>query len=332
MFRPAYRLTFDGTTIDSAQDPAQSTVVALDVSLALDTPADQAVIHLGRAGGVQPGVGVDVTVQLGYADDSMTLVFTGTVADVRPDITATRVVALSPMARLLALRVEQTYQNRTAGQIARDLAGQAEVEVEAAEDGVSFLAYVADGGRNAYQHIRALADKSGLDVYVTPEGKLAFRRFAGRVTTHVFAYGQQIIELAVQASPAAAEQVQVYGESPADAQGDQAFAWLTKQFNAGTAGSGAPTLLLQDPSLRTEAAAGTAARAAARRLRQRTLTGRLRALGRAQVKLGDAVRITGAPDEHMNATFQVRRVRHHVDKRGGFTTEIVFWDTGSDGP
>jgi phage protein D len=332
MFKPAYKLTLGSTTLDSVAAPTQSTLVALDVSLDLDTPADQAVIRLGRVDGPHPAVGDDVSVELGYADDGMHRVFTGTVADVRPDITATRVTALSPMRELMALRVEQTYQNKTAGEIARDLAGQAGVSVDTVEDGVSFLAYVADGGRNAYQHIRALADKSGLDVYVTPEGKLVFRRFAGTVTTHVFEYGQHIIELVVQAAPATAAQVQVFGESPADAQGDGAFAWLTKSFNPGTAGSGAPTLLVQDPSLRTGTAANTAAQAAAQRLKQRTLTGQLRALGRAPVKLGDAVRVTGAPDDCMNETFQVRGVHHRLTKGAGFTTRITFWSLGSDGP
>jgi len=331
MFKPAYKLTLGSTAIDSAADPARSTAVALDVSLDLDMPADQAVVRLGRVDGPKPVAGDDVIVELGYADDSLARVFTGTVADVLPDVTTTRVIGLNSVSELLALRVEQTYQNKTAGQIVRDLAGQAGVPVEAVEDGVHFLAYVADGGWNAYQHIRALADKSGFDVYITPEGKLMFRKFAGAVTVHVFKYGKHIIELAVQAAPAGAEQVQVFGESPADAQGDAAFAWLAKSFNPGTAGAGAPRLLIEDPSLRTRAAADTAAQAAARRLTQRTLVGWLRALGRPQVKLGDAIRITGAPDDRMNATFQVRSVHHRLTKRAGFTTEITFWSLGSDG-
>jgi phage protein D len=332
MFKPAYKLTIGSVEIDSAADPARSTVVTLDVSLDLDTPADQAVIGLGRVNGPPVAVAADVTVELGYADDAMTRVFTGTVVDVQPDITTTRVTALSLLSKLLALRVEQTYQNKTAGQIVRDLAGQAGVPVDAIEDGGRFLAYVADGRRNAYQHIGALADKSGCDVYVTPEGKLRFRKFAGAVTVHTFEYGKHIVELTMEASPDVAEQVQVFGESPADAQGDTAFAWLTKSFNPGTAGSGEPRLPIQDPSLRTRVAAETAAQAALRRLQQRTLIGRLRALGRAQVKLGDAIRIAGAPDDRMNATFQVRSVHHRLTKRAGFITDITFWSLGSTGP
>ncbi len=198
------------------------------------------------------------------------------------------------------------------------------------EDGVHFLAYVADNGRNAYQHIRALALKSGFDVYTTPDGKLVFRPFTGSITTHVLEYGQHLVRLAVSAAPQAAGEVQLFGESPADAEGDEAFAWLTKSFTPGAAGSGAPLLLVQDPSLRTQTAAGAAARAEAKRQQQRALTGHLRALGRPQVKLGDAIRLSGAPDDRMNADFQVRRVRHTLTKKGGFTTEIGFWQLGGD--
>lgn len=331
MFQPAYKLTLGSSVIDAVADPTRSTVTVLDVSLDLDVPADQVTIKLGRVDGPQPAIGDDVNVELGYADDTTARVFTGKVAKVQPDITTTRVTGLNRIDELLALRIEQTYQNKSAGQIFRDLAGQARVSVDVVEEGVHFLAYVADGRRNAYQHMRALADKSGFDVYTTPEGKLAFRQFAGNATSHVFEYGQHIIELEVQAVQAAAQQVKVFGESPADSQGEAAFAWLAKRFNPGTAGTEAPTLLIEDPSLRTRAAADTAARAAARRLSQRTLVGRLKALGRAQVKLGDRIRIVGSPDERMNATFQVRSVRHRLTKKAGFTTEVTFWSIGSEG-
>lgn len=328
MLKPAYKVTLGSSVMDSAADPTRSTVVSLQVSVDLDTPADEAVIGLGRVDGPHPEIGDDVIVELGYAGDSTTRVFTGAAAHVSPDFTATRVNALSPFLDLLTLRVEETFLSKSAGQIARDLAGRAGLTVESVEDGERFPAYVADGRRNAYQHIRALADKSGFDVYASADGAFVFRKFAGNITTHLFEYGKQILEMSVKEAPEAFGEVQAYGESPADSEGDQAFAWLTKSFNPGLSGSGEPRLLLEDSSLRTRAAAAAAARAAARRLQQRRLTGRLRALGRPAVKLGHAVRVSGAPDDRMNDTFQVRRVRHRLDKNSGFTTEIHFWSMG----
>jgi len=280
---------------------------------------------LGRAGGVRPDLDVTTRVELGYTDDdALVTVFGGAIQDIDPDLTQTRVTALSPMSRLLALRVEQGYFNQTAGSIVRDLANRAQVPVDTAEDGGTYLAYVADGRVNAYHHIRALADNAGLDVYLTPEGKLVFKRFAGPYTIHIFEYAKHIIALDVRSAPSSADKVQVYGESPADSQGDSAFAWLTKEFHPGEAGSGSARLLLENAALRTRAAAAMAADAALSRLRRQTLTGRLRSLGRPQVKLGDAIRITGAPDDRMNATFQVRSVRHRIAKQTGFITDIAY--------
>lgn len=329
MSRPVYKLTIGRVTIDSAADPGRSTVVDLDVSLDLDTPADQAVIRLGRAGGAIPSVGDDVTLDLGYAETTTERVFTGAIDDVRPDITGVRISALGATRKLLGLRVEQTYRDKSAGEIVRDLASRAELPVDTIDDGIRYLAYVVDGSRSAYHHARALAEASGFILHATPEGKLVFRRFAGTITVHIVEYGKQILATEAQATPAPDREVRVFGESPADRAGTGAFAWVTKQFNPGTAGSGA-VLLIEDAALRMHAAAATAAQAAAQRLTQRQLTGRVRALGRPQVKLGDAVRVAGAPDARMNGTFQVRAVRHTLTKRGGFTTEIAFWSLGSE--
>jgi hypothetical protein len=47
------------------------------------------------------------------------------------------------------------------------------------------------------------------------------------------------------------------------------------------------------------------------------------------VKLGDAIRLRGVPDESLNANFQVRSVTHRITKAGGFTTTVGFRAIGS---
>lgn len=330
MFRPAYRLTLGSARIDSIVDPGASTVTSLTVELDLDTPIDQVTVSLAQVGGVAPALGDDVVVELGYADDGLTRVFTGTVADVTPDITTTRVVAHSLMRRLLDLRVDEMYLQRTAGAIVRDLCDRARLPTSAVEDGVRFPAYVADGSRDAYRHVRALGDASGFDTYVDPEGRLVFRRFGGAVTFHVYEYGSHLIEVATQTLPPWTTGITVYGESPVDAVGEEAVGWLTKRFTPGTAGSATATARIVNAALRTNAAAQSAADAADLHWRQRRRTGRLRGLGRAAVGLGDGVRIQGAPDQRLNGEFQVRSVRHHLTKLVGFTSEVGFWSLGSD--
>jgi phage protein D len=330
MSTPIYQLNIGGVTIDSAANPGTSTVVEIAVALDLDTPADQAVIRLGRAGGVVPSVGADVTVDLGYAETTTERVFTGVIDEVRPDVTGVRVSALGALRKLLALRIDQTYREKTAGAIVRDLASRAALPLASVEDGVSYLVYVADEHRSAYHHARALADANGFLLYADSEGKLVFRDFSGQITTHLFEYGEQLLWTESRLTPAGSAQVRVIGESPADSAGTAAFAWVSKGFNAGIAGSGTPTLVIEDAALRTHEAAARAAGAALQRLSQRQTNGRLRALGRPAARLGDAIRVRGEPDENLNGTFQVRAVSHLLSKQRGFTTDIRFWGLGSE--
>jgi phage protein D len=121
-------------------------------------------------------------------------------------------------------------------------------------------------------------------------------------------------------------QVTAWGESPGSGQGDDPWAWLTQDFSGqkGTSGSGSPTLLLEEPALRTSDAAATAADAAETAIRRRKLRGRLVGLGDPSIKLGDAVRLKGLPDGGLDGSYQVRAVTHRITKTCGFTTAVQF--------
>lgn len=325
-FRPVYRLVIGSAEVDATREVGKSTVVLLTVACDMTLLADRVELGLAPVGGVQPVGNEDLTIELGF-DDSLTRVFTGTVAEVVPGITAVRVVGLSSVRALIGLRVEKTYERRAAGDIVRDLASQARVNPGTIEDGIRLPFYVIDGGLSAAAHIHRLAERCGFDAYVRPTGELEFRRFAKASADHVFTYGQDLLDhtLTVRSERAAA--VVVDGESPASVQGEDAASWLTKGFQRGRAegGSGVETVLVQDPAMRTTEAATQRAEGALRRFRQRARTGTLRALGRPEVVLGDAIRIEGAPDARLNNVFQVRALRHRLSRRVGLVTEIAFW-------
>jgi hypothetical protein len=186
MLRPAYKLTIGNKLVDTTDEPQASTVTELRVSVDMETPADQCVLTLGQVGGLRPAVDDDAAIELGYADDgALVQVFSGKVVAVEPGLTRTRVVAHGSGQALLRLYVDETYENRTAGEIVRALAGDVGVTVAAADDGIRFPAYVADGRRSAFEHMRVLADLSGLDLYTNAEGELVLQRFAGGNTVHV---------------------------------------------------------------------------------------------------------------------------------------------------
>lgn len=327
MLTPAYKLTIGRRVVDTTGEPKASTVVDLMVSLDMETPADSFTLLLGQVNGLKPARDDEAKVELGYADNgSLTQVMAGTVVTVEPDVTTKRVVGYTAAEKLLRSFVEQTYESKTAGAIVRDLAGKARVDVAAADDGIKFPAYVVDGQHSFYHHMRDLADLCGFDLYFNADGKLAFEKFISGKTVHVFEHAKHIVALDVLRSPALAGQVEAWGESPAGSNGDNSWAWLTKDFSGskGTAGSGDPKLLLERPVLRTVDAARSAADAAQTRIQRRTLRGRLRTIGRPEVKLGDAIQLRSMPDGSLNKNFQVRSVTHRITKLGGFTTTVGF--------
>lgn len=327
MLTPAYKLTIGRKVVDTTDEPQASTVVDMTVALDMDTPADSVTLVLGNADGLKPARDDEATVELGYADNgSLAQVLTGTVVTVEPGLTTTRVIGHSAVQTLLRTFVEQTYESKTAGAIVRDLADQAGVDVATAEDGITFPACVVDGRRSVYHPMRELADLCGFDLYVNAGGELVFKKFVGGETVHVFEFARHIVELEVLRAPPRAGRVEAWGESPTGSQGDEAWAWLTKDFSSskGTAGSGDPLLLLERPALRTADAARTAADAALTAIQRRRLRGRLLTIGRPEVKLGDAIQLRGLPDDSLNRNFQVRSVTHRLTKPGGFRTTVGF--------
>lgn len=327
MLKPAYKLTFGENIVDTTDEPKASTVVDLKVAVDMDTPADSFTLVLGQVDGVKPVRDDEAKIELGYSDNGgLTQVMAGTVITVEPGLTTNRVMGHSAAQALLRTFVDKTYESKTAGRIVKDLAGQVGVDVATAEDGINFPAYVVDGRRSVYDHLRDLADLSGFDLYVNADGELVFEKFTSGKTVHVFEYAQHIVALEVLQTPPRAGLVEAWGESPGSSQGEESWAWLTKDFGGfkGAAGSGEAKLLLERPALRTGAAAGTAAAAALTEIQRRTVRGWLLTVGRPEVKLGDAIRLRGVPEEALNETFQVRGVTHRITKREGFTTTIEF--------
>jgi phage protein D len=326
MLTPAYQVVIGDQKIDTTSEPRASTVEQLLVELDMDGAADRVLLRLGSIGSFEPQTGDDATVELGYADDeTLTLVFTGQVVAVEPGLFTTNVTALSTAAALFDPVKDQTFQDKTAGDIVRELAEAAGITVARADAGITFQAYVADGSRSAFAHIRYLAELCGFDAFADPSGALVFRSSATPARQHVFEHAKHIIELEVGRTVTEAA-VDVRGESPGTSRGEHSWAWLTKETTPAnaTAGTGTPVRLIERPVLRTREAAQQAADAAHTTATVSSTRGVLRTFGRPQVAVGDAIRVKDVPDERLNGDFRVRAVRHRLDKTHGFSTRIEF--------
>jgi phage protein D len=327
MLTPAYKLTLGDRIIDTTDEPRASTVVSLTVALDLEAPADSCTLVMGQVGSFRPQRGDEAAIELGYADNGgLEQVLSGTLTAVEPGLTTRRLVVRSAAASLLRSFADTTFENKTAGDIVHDLAGAAGISVAQADAGITFPAYVIDGRRSAWQHLRELADLCGFDLYLNPAGELVFQKFFNGRMVHVFDFARDVLALEQLQTPPRAETVEAWGESPTGAEGEDAWGWLTKDFGGtrGRAGNGDPTLLLERPVLRTAAAAQSAADALHTELQRRGVRGRLLVLGNPSVQLGDAIRLQQNPEGELNGTFQVRSVTHRITKAGGFTTLIEF--------
>ncbi|MBB3044545.1 hypothetical protein [Nocardioides soli] len=332
MLRPGYRITIGDHVVDTTAEPRASTAVELTVRLDMDTPVDSVTLVQGQVGGLRAQPGDDVSVELGYADedDGLVRVLTGTVVTTGPGIRTERIVGHSTADALLRTFVDRTFEDTTAGEIVRTLAQEAGVDVDRAEDGPSLPAYVVDGRRNGLRHVRDLACLSGFDTYVTPAGALVFEPFTGSRDVHTVKYGEHVLGAEQWRARPRAGTVVVFGESPGSSRGDESWAWLTQDFTPrrGSAGSGAPTLLVERPVARSAQVAQAAARGIADALVASSLRVRVRLQGRPQVKLGDLLRLERFPAkaavDRLDGNYQVRGVQHRITKTDGLLTDVTL--------
>ena len=327
LLTPAYRLSIGHHVADTTVEPRASALTDLAVTMDIEAWPDSAALTLGQVGGIDAALEDTAAVELGYTENGgFVRVFTGLVEAVRTGL-LTRQVTLTSAARALTrLRVDQTYEGQTAGQIVRDLAGRANIALGTVDDGIAFPSYVVDARRTALAHIRELASLSGVEAYIDSDGKLVFQAFTTGQTVHDVDFAKQILTLEVDRVAEADVTVHAWGESPTGTAGSDAWGWLTKDFSSseGTAGSGPKPIFVEKPALRTAAAAATAAAARLRAVQRRAVHGVVTMLGRPEVKLGDAVRLREVPTASLNASYQVRQVSHRVLKADGFTTTVRF--------
>jgi len=317
MLRPSYKVEIGSETFESGT----SSVISINASLSMETPADSCEILFGidsRSSSIREGD--EILIQLGY-EDRLEDVFRGLVDDVERGISEIRVLGLNPTSRLLRTKVNRVYENQSAGEIVSDLAEEADLEVEEASNGLRFPLYVVDDSKNVYKHIKDLAEKCGFDFYMTRENKLVFKKYE-REEPHVLEYGKNIIEIEADKWEPLFTNVQVQGESPASFRGADTSHWLTKRRVEGSAGSGSK-LLIEDPTVRDRDTAEKVAEAKLEALR-RSLSGIVKILGKADVKLGDTIELKGMQRSEMNREYQVRSVEHLLSKREGFTT-LIGW-------
>lgn len=301
--------------------PNTGNIISIRVSLSMNVPAGsfEALFGLGDKS-LKIKREDEVSVQLGY-EDKLHNVFKGFVDDVEPNISEIRITGFNSASKLLELRINQVYEEQSAKEIVSDLAQKANVQTEDVSNGISFPMYVVDDTKNAYEHMKDLAEKCGCDVYVTEENKLIFKKYE-RKDPHTLKYGSNIIDLETYDWKPSFGRAVVHGEGAASYKGADTAHWFTKKQVEGVSGSGS-SLLVHDPVVRDKDTAEKVAKAKIETI-SKSLHGLVMIIGNAEVKLGDTIKFEDMKDERVNKEFQVRAVEHIMNKDEGFVT-LIGW-------
>lgn len=308
-------------------DPWQRSVTAISCESHLAPRVDWARIVLADDSQSPVfNIGDTGNIQLGYAEDRLYPVITGAIIGMRSGLQRQAALTIGNGAyRLSQLCTNQSFEQQSAGEIVEALAALAEVETGTVEFGVDLPFYVVDDGRNLYQHIALLAEKSGVLAAIGGDGKLNFKAASDAAPEQTFHYGVDIVQMHLIRSEPRAEKITVVGAGAAGGEGADAWGWLVKDRQSITAilGDGAKSLLLADPSLRSSDAVQQAAAGRLFASRQQAQRIKLTVIGAPLIRAGCKIEIADAPLADLNGTAIVRAARHHYSKHGGFTSEIT---------
>jgi len=338
------RFSFTAGSLSADSDSPASAPVRFVVERSLDVPIDSLRVDLGASGGA--AVGDDVTLDLGVGDAGLERVFTGSVAELRPRLGGCRLFCVGTMLALVDLRVASFYQETSAGDVVRDLLGQAALDAGDISDGVTLPRYAVERRVGAHAQLRRLAERLGFSLFADRQGKVHFKglgaaaslgsggiggALAGAASaltgggTTTLEYGKHLLAAEGSLRPPLARTVVVGGESPMSGQGEDKSFWLTAKDSdyEDSAGSG-DDWLITDTAARTKDMAGRFAAGYAASFGRRTTAVRASVLGNATLELGDAWGLSGAPEDGLNRSGMVAGLRHRFGAQEGFVTDLVL--------
>jgi hypothetical protein len=312
-------------------------LLALIGELGMGGTGGQCVMELAGPALTPPAAGDPVKVSLGD-EQGRKPIFTGEVLGVTRTATALRISAVDGLARLARLDVEKLYESQTAGAIVRDVLGQAGVSAGTISEGPTLASYALHRGPRAIRHLQRLAELCGADLYTDGEGRACFATPAEQGTRHTFRYGEDILQFHLEALPPAFDSVVVRGEGAASIQGADKAHWLMTDIESvsgkaalGAQGTVTPgqegqqLLQVLEGAVRSGEAARSLAQARMAAVASRPVRGFIEVLGAPGVTPGDTVTLQDVLGGTTSfSALRVRRVRHRLDVRSGFTTRMDF--------
>jgi phage protein D len=307
--RPTATLTIDGRLLTMPEAAA----AALVAESGVDGLHDLASIVLGPLSPVlDVAAGASVEIAISPGDDGTEPVLTGAVERVRHVPWGTAVDVLATTAALDRLRVGRAYVNQTAGDIVRDLLGEAGLDAGEIDAGPTLGAYHVDERRSAWRHVRSLAALLGAELVCGATGEVHVRLPRTGTADHVLCAGAELLawSAGTRQPPLAPADVGPFGA--ASEQG--ADAWSLIHHEPG--GGGAHRLF---PAIRDREAGSAIDEAATAATTRAGGVGRAVTTGTPTIRAGDLVELDDV--DRASRTYRVLHARHQLDA-GGLTTTL----------
>ena len=305
--RPAAAVTIDGQELSLPE----SATAALTVVATTTGAHDQARLTLGPG---SPALEIEPTakieISLGYGD-TLQPVFTGAVARVAHQPWGTEVDALAATAAMDTVRIGRAYVSRTAGDIAKDLAGEAGASAGDIENGPTLPVFYVDENRSAWHHLRRLARLTVAELTSAPDGGVNLRAVRAGSADHTLRAGADLLAWAVggQRQPAIVPPTGPY--SAAGEQGTEA--WSLVHHDPGGSGAHRVHPVLRDRDIADLVDAATSAASD-----RATKDGWVIVTGDPSIRAGDLVELESV--QRADGSFRVVSAGHEIDIDGFRTT------------
>ena len=310
LVRPNAVVTLSGQNYSAAE----GAILHLRASLTVRGSHDSISVALWPSSKLaSAAVGAQMSVALGDRGNETDLWSGEAVAiEFRPDA-----VVISGLAATIALsrtRVSQTYLDQSVADIVRHLASS--VDTDEIQGDLDLPAYTVDDRRPVWSHLLDLASMSGAELGASAAGALRFVPVPAGSAEITLRHGAEVLAWAT-AAQAVPDSPAVAAYGAASEEGADQWHWLLS--SPAPQGSGPFTRI--EPAARTRDAAGAIAQTLAGRASRAGAYGHVGLVGRADIRPGSLVAISGLP--HDPGTLHVLAVDHLLDPRVGFVTILT---------
>ena len=245
--KPVYSVNIGSLKL-SNQDGKQGGFIALCIESGVDQ-INEARLLLPSELEIVAELGDNV--QISFGETKVEVVYTGIIYEIRRKADHVHISVVSQLSKLSYFHTNRSYEQRSCGQICKDLLEAKNITAGHLQEGIEYPAYTIENTFSAFEHLLILSKQNGFFLYADVKDKLTIGAPPPGLT-HLFTYGKNILSFEQEEAFESVTGVEVFGESPlSHGQGKDAYSWVSSKEVIGSAGDKKGTMkYLFNPSLK----------------------------------------------------------------------------------